>query len=126
MAGSLNKCLFLKKLTMNKSARRSEGTVPVFYKERTFRKLSEILDTLIALDFRGSGLKLFNDTDSLSIDLSVMKTAYTKRSLTFQIVPDGSIMILGHGFSDNHAQVNVMQLSKVISQFLKDHKPVVN
>jgi hypothetical protein len=111
---------------MNRSTRRTEGTVMPYYKERSFRKLSDLIETLVALDFRGSGIRISVDPVSLSTDLSVMTGPFSHKNLTFQIVPDGSIMVLGPGFSDSHQQISVIQLSKIIERFLKEHKPTVN
>ena len=111
---------------MNKSPNSSRETSLPVVKTYTFRKMVSMLESLIALDFRGTGIGVLADYDTLSADVHISLNPYKRCILTFQVTADGSLMILGNGHTDRLSNLNVPEISRHLEKFITENAGSIN
>lgn len=85
-----------------------------------------MIDSLVALDFRGNGIHVMVDHETHTADLECWISPYKKNILTFQIVADGSILVLGNGHSKALSQMDIPTFSTIIESFVKENNCQIN
>lgn len=111
---------------MNKSTHIPRSNSLPVVKSYTFRKLSSMIESLVALDFRGAGIVVNVDHETLSTELVYMMSPYRKTSIIFQVAADGSILVLGNGHSNSLRSMTIQEMSGIISDFLAESITPVN
>lgn len=103
---------------MNKSIQNAEESGLPIVKAFTFRKMISMLESLLSLDFRGYGIQVIVDNESLSADLCIASNPYKRKTLTFSVASDGSLLVLGNGHAENLQGLNIPELSMILERFV--------
>lgn len=95
-------------------------------KAQAFKKLTEYVSRIIEGRFSTSGVLVNTDCDALSLDMHFYSGVIKRNTLTFQIAPDNTLLILSGGRIDHAEHVKKEVIDAHISLFLFEQNRKVN